>query len=113
MTKPQVTRTGRTHKVVIGECTAYLIVNRDTHGRIMEVFAKSDNGQQGHLDMACRLISLTLQGRDDLDTIIKHMANDRTEPCGGPGQPTSIYDAIARVLRTERDQVPVCPHHTA
>ena len=101
MIKPPTTRTGRTHKIRIGACRAYLTVNRDAAGEILEVFAKADNGEQGHIDMACRLASLAIQRRGDVKTLIRHMRGDRTEPCGGPGQPTSIYDAIARVLEIE------------
>ena len=101
MTKPPTTRIGSTHKMCVGESRCHITVNRDLNGDIIEVFAKADNGMQGHIDMACRLISLGLQRRADVPTIIKHMQFDRTEPCGGVGQPTSIYDAIARVLIKE------------
>ena len=100
--KPPTTRRGRTHKQQIGGVTAYVTCNRDAHGHIMEVFAKSD-ALQGHIDMACRLISLGLQRRADVPTIVRHMRGDRTEPCGIAGQPTSIYDALARVLQAEVD----------
>ena len=99
--KPPMTRHGRTHKVQVGPVTAYLTVNRDSAGKVLEVFGKADNGSQGHLDMACRLISLGIQGRADVETVIRHMRGDRTEPCGIAGQATSIYDAIARVLQEE------------
>jgi len=102
--KPPATRRGATHKVRIGPVTAYLTINRDAAGRIMEVFAKADNGMQGHLDMACRLCSLALQGRGDVETVIRHMRGDRTEPCGIAGQPKSIYDAIAQTLAAEVDR---------
>ena len=105
-TKPPVTRKGRTHKVRIGPVKAYLTVNREESGRVIEIFAKADNGAQGHLDMACRLASLAMQGRGDIDTLIRHMIGDRTEPCGIAGQPTSIYDAIARVLAAEKGEAP-------
>jgi hypothetical protein len=100
VSKPPTTRHGRTHKQQIGEVTAYVTVNRDAHGHIIEVFCKSD-ALQGHLDNACRLISLGLQRRADVPTIVRHMRGDRTEPCGIAGQATSIYDAIARVLQEE------------
>ena len=102
MSKPPVTRKGRTHKQQIGQITAYVTVNRDAHGHIIEVFAKAD-ALRGHLDMACRLMSLGLQRRADVPTIVRHMRGDRTEPCGIAGQPTSIYDALARVLQAEVD----------
>lgn len=105
-TKPPMTRRGRTHKIMVGPVTAYLTVNRDRDGRIIEIFAKADQAQ-GHLDMACRLASLGLQGRADVATLIRHMRGDRTEPCGGPGQPSSIYDAMARILETETQEA----HH--
>lgn len=101
MTKPPVTRDGNTHKIRVGPTKCHITVNRGDNGEIIEVFAKADNGVQGHIDMACRLISLGLQGRADIPTVIRHMQFDRTEPCGGPGQPTSIYDAIAKVLSKE------------
>ena len=98
--KPPTTRKGRTHKIKVGPVTAYLTVNRDTHGKIIEVFAKADEAQ-GHLDMACRLASLGIQGRADVPTLIRHMKGDRTEPCGIAGQPTSIYSAISEILEKE------------
>ena len=101
MTKPPITRTGTTHKIRIGEIKSHITVNRDAEGTIIEVFAKADSGAQGHMDMVCRLISLGLQGRADIPTVIRHMRYDRTEPCGGPGQASSIYDAIARMLDEE------------
>lgn len=104
--KPPVTRKGKTHKVSIGPVTAYFTVNRDDEGRIVEVFAKSDNGSQGHLDMACRLASLGIQGRADVKTLVRHMKGDKTEPMGGPGQPSSIYDALSRVLEREMGDEP-------
>ena len=102
MSKPPITRCGITHKVTVGETKCHITVNRDDNGSIIEVFAKANNGVQGHIDMACRLISLGLQGRADVPTVIRHMQFDRTEPCGGVNQPTSIYDAIARVLNEEK-----------
>jgi hypothetical protein len=100
MSKPPITRKGRTHKVVVGEVTAYVTVNRDASGQVMELFAKAD-AMQGHLDNACRLASLGLQGRATVQTLVHHLRGDRTGPAGGPGQPTSIYDALARVLQAE------------
>jgi len=101
--KPPVTRRGQTHKIAVGPTTAYFTINRDERGNVIEVFAKSDNGAQGHLDIACRLASLGLQGRCTVDAIIKHLRHDRCEPCGGPGQPSSVYDALARVMEVERE----------
>ena len=100
--KPETTRFGNTHKVKIGPLTMYLTVNRDAAGQIIEVFGKSDEGYQGHVDMACRLVSLGIQGRADIETVIRHMSHDKTEPVGGLGQPSSIYDGIAKVLEGER-----------
>jgi hypothetical protein len=95
------TRSGKTHKIRIGKITAYLTVNRSADNHILEVFGKADNGIQGHLDMACRLTSIALQHGVEVATIIRHMKGDRTEPCGIAGQPTSIYDAIARTFEVE------------
>ena len=103
--KPPITRTGRTHKIIVGPCSAYITVNRGEDGNIIEVFAKADAGMQGHLDMACRLASLAIQGRGDVETLIRHMRGDRTEPCGVAGQPSSVYDAMARVLEGERGEI--------
>jgi len=99
--KPPLTREGRTHKVEVGKLTMYLTVNRDHKGQILELFGKADEGEQGHVDMACRLSSLAIQGRGRVEDIIRHLRGDRTEPCGGPGQPSSMYDAISRVLERE------------
>ena len=51
--KPPVTRNGVTHKIQVGAVLAYITVNRDNEGRIVEVFGKASNGSQGDLDMAC------------------------------------------------------------
>lgn len=105
--KPPTNRTGRTHKVKVGKVSMYVTVNRAANGQIIEAFGKADEGVQGHLDVACRLISLAIQGRGDMATIIRHLRFDRTPPNGGPGQPTSIYDALARVLEDElTDTIP-------
>lgn len=101
MKKPPTTREGKTHKITIGPLKAYITVNRNEQGEIIEVFGKCNEGEQGHVDMACKLASLAIQGRGDVPTLIRHMEFDRTEPNGGPGQPTSIYDAIASVLKEE------------
>ena len=100
-TKPPTTRAGRTHKIMVGKVRCYITVNKDAEGRILEVFAKADSGQQGAMDMVCRMASLALQGRGSVETIIKHMANDRTPPNGGPGQPSSCFDAISQILQRE------------
>ena len=101
--KPPNDRTGNTHKIRVGPVKAFITVNRDEEGNIIEVFSKADVENKGHLDMACRIISLGIQGRADVPTLIRHMSFDRTHPTGGPGQPTSIYDAIAKVLKKELD----------
>lgn len=101
MTRPMSTRQGKTHKVKVADVTAYITVNRDPAGNILEVFGKANKGEQGHLDMVCRIASLSIQRRGDVPTLIRHMRGDRTEPCGVIGQPTSIYDAIAQVLEKE------------
>ena len=105
--KPPTTRKGRTHKIQVGPITAYLTVNRDTHGNIIEIFAKSDGGMQGHLDNVCRAYSLGFQKRCDVRTAIRHLRGDRTEPVGCVGQPTSVYDAIAVELEREAAGGPV------
>lgn len=99
--KPPVTRHGKTHTVTVGDHEFDITVNRDRHNRILEVFAKSTCGMQGHMDMVCRVASLGLQGRADVETLIRHMRGDKTEPRGIVGQPTSIYDGIAKVLEEE------------
>lgn len=91
---------------MVSSSAVYITVNRDAQGRVIELFAKSEAGLQGHLDMACRLASLGIQQRADVETIIRHMRGDRTEPVGGVGQPTSIYDGIARILERELNHVP-------
>lgn len=101
--RPPTTRNVRTHRVCVGPVTAYITVNRNAAGEIIEVFAKADEGVQGNIDMACRLASLAIQGRGDVPTLIRHMRGDRTEPCGIAGQPSSVYDAIARVLESESE----------
>ncbi len=104
MTKPPTTRLGRTHKFTVGSSDLYITVNRDEQGNIIEVFAKATDGLQGHMDIACRLASLAIQGRGDVATVIRHLRGDRTPPCGTVGQPTSIYDALARVLEREENK---------
>ena len=101
--KPPTNRKGVTHTVRLGSAKVYVTVNRDEHGEIIELFGKTVCGVQGHVDMACRLISLAIQGRADIPTIIRHMEYNRTEPQGGPGQPNGIYDGIAKVLKAETE----------
>ena len=99
--KPPTTRNGITHTIQLGAVKVYVTVNRDENGDIIELFGKTVCGVQGHVDMACRLISLAIQGRADIPTIIRHMEYDRTEPQGIAGQPLGIYDSIAKVLKKE------------
>jgi len=101
--KPPNDRKGITHKVKIGSMSMHITVNRDEDGEIIEIFGKAGEGMQGHFDMCCRLASLGIQGRADVKTLIRHMRGDRTFPNGIAGQPTSIYDAIARVLEQEQE----------
>lgn len=103
--RPPRDRTGRTHDFRIGKHTVSVVVNRTNDGRIIEVFAKTDlPGARGHIENVCRQISLGLQGRGDIKTVISHLRGDQTEPCGGPGQPRSIYDGLSRVLQSEMDK---------
>ena len=102
--KPPVTRTGRTHKRQVGKVCVYITVNRDSAGRIIEVFGKADNGINGHLENVCKAWSVAIQYGADVPCVIRHMRGDRTEPCGTVGQPSSIYDAVARVLEEENGQ---------
>ena len=102
MSKPPTTRQGRTHKILVGPIKAYLTVNRDEDGNIIEIFAKANNGAQGHLDNVCRAYSLGFQERCNVPTAIRHLRGDRTEPVGCMGDDgTSIYDAIGRMLERE------------
>lgn len=102
--KPPVTRTGKTHTMQVADVEMHITVNKDSGGHILEVFAKASHGEQGSADMVCKMISLGLQNRLDVDTVIRHMRGDRTPPCGCVGQPTSIYSAIAEVLAIERGE---------
>ncbi len=100
---PAATRNGRTHEMRIGAVAVCITVNRDDNGTICEVFAKSSGGMQGHLDRVCTMASLALQGGCEPDRIARHLLGDRTEPLGLAGQPTSIYDALGRVLKQEME----------
>jgi hypothetical protein len=79
----------------------HITVSRDERGEIIEVFVKSNGGMQGHLEVAAKLISLGIQGRCDVDTVIRHLRHDKTHPQGIVNQPSSIYDALAQVLERE------------
>ena len=98
--KPPVTRIGKTHTYGIGAHAIHITVNRREDGYPYEIFGHADaaSGLQGHLDRCCTMISLGLQGRATPETVARHLRYDRTEPCGGVGQPTSIYDAIGRAI---------------
>ena len=102
--KPSITRMGRTHKLIVGKVSVYITVNRGKKGQIIECFGKAGGGLQGHVDMVCRIASLAIQGRGNVPTLIRHMRFDKTPPVGGPGQPKSIYDAIAIVLQEELER---------
>jgi hypothetical protein len=91
------TRTGRTHKVCCGPVTIYVTVNVDAAGKPQEMFAKSDEGYQGQMDVLAETASLAMQHGCDLPTILRHWRGHRYDP-QGVGQGTSLPDAISRAL---------------
>ena len=99
--RPHATREGHTRKLTIGPVTAYITANKGPDGKLIEVFAKADEGYQGQLDSLCIVISLALQHGTPAETIIRHLRYRRYPPEGGPGQPVSLADALGLAMERE------------
>jgi hypothetical protein len=93
-------RDGRIHEIHLGDVEILFTVNVDTDGRVREIFGKCAEGHQGHVDLACTLISGWLrENHKAVEWIIDKLEYRRYPPEGGIGQPKSIADAISRVLK--------------
>lgn len=92
-------RTGKTHKIKVGEVTVYLTVNYNDKGKIKEMFAKADEGWQGWVDVLMLTASLALRSGCNIDTILKHWRHHRFEPSAFGY--SSIPDAIAKKIQEE------------
>lgn len=93
--KLPATRKGNTTKYTVGGVTLYVTVNGAPPA---EVFCKADEGCQGQADALAEITSLALQHGCPADTIVAHLRHRRYAPCGGPGQPCSISDALGRAI---------------
>ena len=92
-------REGTVHEVHLCDVEILFTVNVDGDGHVREIFGKSTEGHQGHVDLACTLISGWLRENHlAIDWIVDKLSYRRYEPEGNIGQPKSIADAIARVL---------------
>lgn len=96
-------RSGRTHKVRVGDVSLYVTVNRDDAGQIREVFVKADEGHNAEADGLAIMASLALRHGCPVDVVARHLRFRRYPPHGGPGQPLSISDGIGKVLETEME----------
>ena len=94
-------RHGQTSKSKIGKSSIYITVNRNEEGEILECFGKADDGHTSDIEGLCILTSIALQFGAPVQTIVDKLRYRRYEPSGGPGQPLSISDALARVLEEE------------
>jgi len=97
----KATRHGRTHKIEVGHVTLYITVNRDSTGKLREVFCKANEGYQGDADGLAELSSLLLQHGCPPEKLIRHLRYRRYVPNGLPGQPCSISDAIGTIIERE------------
>jgi hypothetical protein len=93
------TRTGQTYKIVVGEVTVYVTLNRDDNGKPKELFAKADEGYQGWIDVLMLTASLALRNGCDFATILNHWRHQRFEPAAFGC--SSIPDAIAKRIQEE------------
>lgn len=90
--------------------TAYVTLNRDGAGRIVEVFLtfKRNNAVQGLVNALCRLASLALRHGVSPDRVAEAMRGQRDAlpPVWWPGGPPrggavlSVADALARLIET-------------
>lgn len=92
-------RTGQVHKLKLGAASLYVVVNLDENRNPRECFGYGDDGVKAELDGLCGLVSIALQHDTPLERIVRFLAFRRYPPHGGPGQPVSVSDALARVLR--------------
>lgn len=95
------TRSGKTHKLVVGPVELYITVNHGDEGQPLEMFTKATEGYQAEADGLSILISLALQYGAPAAVVAKHLRHRRYAPHGLPGQPCSISDALGRVLEAE------------
>lgn len=100
------TREGRTRKVRVGPADLYVTIN-GIEGKPVEVLTalslNSDEGidastAKGLLRSVSRLASMCLQSGVPALDVARTLRGDRYSPEGGPGQPSSLSDAIARLL---------------
>lgn len=103
-----MTRYGVTQDVRVGTSTFAVTFNRWPGG--CEMFAKATDighddfeAAQGHLDTACTLLSLGLQGRCSIETAARHLRGNKTPPLGIAGTAGSLYDGLGRVLEQVQD----------
>lgn len=95
-------RNGKVHKIKIQnqdcDLSLFIVVNKDEEGNVREVFSYERTGHQGELDGLAGLSSIGLRYGVPLKVIVRFLMWRRYEPVGGPGQPSSISDALGRVL---------------
>ena len=94
-------RQGKTTKIPVGGVTLYVTINADATGRAREMFVKADEGWQGWANVLAETASLYLQNGGTVAELARHWRGSRFDPAGGPGQGSSIPDAIARVMNGE------------
>ena len=87
----------RTYTVNIGAVTLDVTVNL-LDGKPMELFGKATHGHQGQVDALCTLASSSLQYGCPAAKVVELLRFRRYDPQGGIGEPSSLADAIGRVL---------------
>lgn len=96
--KVEATRKGLTHKIELGGTDSYVTINRLPDGKAIEIFLTTDRkGEcQGWANIACIMMSMALQNGVPARRIIEKLRGQRFDPMGGPGEPVSVADAIAK-----------------
>ena len=105
--KPPTTRYGNTRKIELASTDTCLTINRLPDGRAIELFVTTDRkGEcQGWAGMFCIAASMALQAGVPPSRLIDKMKGQRFDPQGGPGEPVSVVDAIARIWEAEEKAI--------
>jgi ribonucleoside-diphosphate reductase alpha chain len=97
--------TGATHRIHTGHGTLYITVNRDSEGRMFEVFAtqgKAGGCDSAHMEGLCRLISNSLRSSIEPSSIIAQLERITCCPIWSEGVLVrSAEDAVAHVMRLD------------
>lgn len=99
---PQSKAGGKTHTVRCGAVKIHLTVNTQGNGAVSDLRAKCTPQEwQGWVNVLLGTANIALRSNVPLARIIDAWMYHRFDPSGGPGQGTSIPDAIAKKLFLE------------